>query len=256
MQAHGNARYSIESVDNALRILLLVQRRGQVRVTECAVALDVAPSTAHRLLTTMVRRGFLLQDRGSRGYRPGPALMEIAYANAGVGLLRRTARPVAEALAARVHETVNVAVLEEHGVRFVECVEGDQLVRVSSRTGVLLPAHATAAGKVLLAHLPPGELERRLGRLERLTSETITSRRDLREQLEEVAARGHAINRGESLEGLRAIAVPVRGSSPEPVAALAISVPMERGRVAALRRLLPHLMLAARALGEALPPNG
>src|SRR5947208_17058840 len=72
-------QYPIESVDNALRILLLLGERSELRLTEVAEFLGVASSTAHRLLAMLQYRGFIRQEARSKAYRPGTALTGVAF---------------------------------------------------------------------------------------------------------------------------------------------------------------------------------
>src|SRR3954451_25066337 len=149
------------SVDNALRLLQLVGERQALRVAEAADLLDVARSTAHRLLAALRRRGFVAQDRPNGAYRPGPALYEIGLAAVSRIDIRRVARPVLERLCETTQETVSLAVLEGTTVRFIDCAESPRSVRVGNRTGVVRPAHASAVGKAIMAGLSEEELDRR-----------------------------------------------------------------------------------------------
>jgi DNA-binding IclR family transcriptional regulator len=121
-------------------------------------------------------------------------------------------------------------VLEGPSVRFVDSVECDRPVRVSGRTGALLPVHATAGGKILLAAADPAAAQALLeAGLPRMTERTTTSTRILREELADIRRSGYALNLGESLDGLHAAAVPVTDAAGRAVAALAVSVPADRG---------------------------
>src|SRR3954451_16784447 len=149
------------SVDNALWLLQLIGERRAVRVAEAADLLGVARSTAHRLLTALRRRGFVMQDRPNGAYRPGPALYEIGLAAVSRIDIRRVARPVLEDVREQTQETVSLAVLEGTSIRFIDCAESPRSVRVGNRTGVVRPAHASAVGKAIMAGLSEEELDRR-----------------------------------------------------------------------------------------------
>lgn len=236
--------YLIESVHNALRILLLLRERPSLRVTDVSVELGVARSTAHRLLSTLAADGFVKQDRSSRRYRAGRVLVEIGLAAVGDLDVRRKAHPHIEALAEELGETVNLLVLEGAGTRFIDGVEGNRPVRVTTRTGYLLPAHATSGGKVLLAELRDREVRSLFpAGLPALTSHTISDFDRLEEELATVRRQGYALNVGESEVGLHAVAVPIRVGPGYAVAGLAVSTPAHRlgareipAMVAALRR--------------------
>jgi len=245
--------YAIESVDNALHILLMFQEKEVVRVTDCSNALGVARSTAHRLLVTLTNRGFVQQDRDSKGYRAGPALMNFSFGSANVRDIRESARPVMEELSGKLDETVNLFALETSGVRIIESVEGYRSVRVSATTGVLLPSHSTAGGKMLLAakNVDPSQYSASR-KLSKLTPQTITNVSELRAELDEIRFQGYATNIEQSLEGLSAIAVPVNRPSGEVIAALAISAPLARVDLAGLRRYLEPLRDASAKITKSM----
>lgn len=222
--------YLVASVDHALTLLAAFQDHPSLAVRESAELLGVAPSTAHRLLTTMQASGFVVQDPGTRRYRAGPALVAVALASLQRIDVGRVARPHLAALAAETRETVSLAVSEGATIRFIDSVEGTEVVRVSARTGVVVPAHTSAAGKVLLAGLGRDELIRLYPatRLQRHTPRTIGSRTLLLKELEEVGAAGYATSSEESAPGLAAVAVGVADGRGRVIAALTVSVPAER----------------------------
>jgi IclR family transcriptional regulator, acetate operon repressor len=228
-QASGRS-YLVSSVDHALRLLAAFRDHPSLAVRESAELLGVAPSTAHRLLTTMQASGFVVQDSATRRYSAGPALVAVALASLQRIDVGRVARPHLTALAAEIRETVSLGVAEGATVRFIDSVEGPEVVRVSSRTGVAVPAHSSAAGKVLLAGLGREELLRLYpaNRLQRRTSRTIGSRVLLFEELEEVRRLGYATSLEESAPGLAAVAVGIGDPRGRVIAALAVSVPSER----------------------------
>ncbi|MFE9693270.1 IclR family transcriptional regulator [Micromonospora sp. NPDC005806] len=245
--------YAIESVDKALRLILLMRDRGEVRVTDVSDELGVARSTAHRLLMTLVHHGFAMQDTASRSYRAGRALVEIGLAAVGELDVRRKARQHMERLAAELRETANLVVLEGAAVRFIDGVEADQALRVTSRTGALVPAHATSGGKMLLAELTDSELEALYPRgFSRITDRTLTDPAALREELADARRLGYAMNRGESEQGVHAVAVCVRDHAGRAVAALAISVPAPRADHSRLRGFVEPLCRAAEAISQDL----
>ena len=240
------------SVDNALRLLQLVGERQALRVAEAADLLDVARSTAHRLLAALRRRGFVVQDRPNGAYRPGPALYEIGLAAVSRIDIRRVARPVLERLCESTQETASLAVLEGTTVRFVDCAESPRSVRVGNRTGIVRQAHASAVGKAILASLSAAELDRRYPD-ETLppatTAAALTRTARLRAELEVIAAQGYALNWEESADGVCAVSVALRDTVGQPLAGLGIAAPTSRiGSPDALRAFLPALQEGADAV--------
>lgn len=133
-------QYPIESVDNVLRVLLLMGERQKLRLTDVSQYLGVASSTAHRLLAMLQFRGFVRQDTVTRSYVPGPGLDNLAF-----GVLRRLdvrnrARPVLERLNADLQETVHLGRLEGADVHFIDSIESSRALRVGSRLGRAMAA--------------------------------------------------------------------------------------------------------------------
>lgn len=244
MAIEGDAagpRHPVGAVDQALRLLLLLRSQPELRVSDVARALDVAPSTAHRHLSTLEHRGFVTQDRITRAYRPGPALIELGLSSTRAIDLRSVSEPHLRELSISLGETVNLMVLQDSSVRFVAGFEADQRVRTHVLTGTLLPAYATSGGKVLLAELPREELRRLYPQaLHRLTPHTRTFTQ-LLEELSLVSMQGYAVNRDESVEGLSAIAVPLRDRGGTAIAAVAMSAPSQRLPPEHVREIVVHL---------------
>jgi IclR family transcriptional regulator, acetate operon repressor len=233
--------YPLRSVDNALRLIVLLRERGSVRLAEVADALETSRSTAHRLLAMLEYHGFARQDAETRLYEPGPGVVD----------LRALARPSLERLCEEVGETVHLVGLRDASVVFLDSVETSHGLRVGSRVGVAMPAHCTAGGKALLAQLTREELERlHAGRkLERMTSRSLTSPSKLRAELELVRRRGYATNSGESENGVAAVAVAIPGRPGDRRAAITVSAPADR----LSERRVPEIARAAtRAAADAL----
>ena len=249
----------LTSVDNALWLLQLVAERQALRVSEAADLLGVARSTAHRLLSALRRRDFLMQDRPNGAYRPGPALHAIGMVAIRRLDIRRVAQPVLEQLRDKTQETASLAVIEGTMIRFVECYEGTSTVRIGSRAGVVRHAHASAVGKAILAALPDSELERRYPgeELPAPMPASITSRRELMRELTQIRRQGYALNWEESSDGVAAVAVALRDSSGMPLASISVSVPsMRLGSIAGIRALAPDVLYAAELIHEQLHVAG
>ena len=238
----------LRSVDNALRLLHLVGERQVLRVAEAADALGVARSTAHRLLTALRQRGFVLQDKPNGAYRPGPALNAIGLAVIGRIDIRRIARSVLEDLAESTQETVALCLLEGRSVRFIDCVESPRPVRVGDRTGQVMPAHCTAAGKAILARMSAGDLRRLFpdGELGRCTDASIATWDELRTELDTIRENGYAINLEEGENGISAVGTAVPDLHGTPLVAVAIVVPSGRLHDADTGHALAPLLLQAR----------
>ncbi|HEU4362245.1 MAG TPA: IclR family transcriptional regulator [Mycobacterium sp.] len=223
-------QYPIESVDNALKLLLLLGEQPELRLTEATRYLGVASSTAHRLLAMLAYRGFVRQDPVSKAYRPGPALTGVAFAIFGRLDIARVAAPVLRGVSERLGETTHLGMLDGASVRFVAAVEGPTAVRVASRLGRTMPAHCTSTGKVLLAQLSEPELNQLLPgeRLDGITGKSIATRTGLHQELSRIRARGYATNREESEEGVASVAVAVPTRAPGLRLAVNAAAPLHR----------------------------
>jgi DNA-binding IclR family transcriptional regulator len=246
--------YPIQSVDHALRLVDLFAERRRLTIGEIAKRLDVAPSTASRLVAMLQVHGYAVREDDSRAYVVGPKLRDIGLAAVRELDLRVQTRPYLEALSAETGETVQVGVLQGQTVVFLDCVEGTRLLRVSSRVGELLPAHSLSTGKVLLAELSPDEFRELYPRetLTRLTARTTTSRAELQRELAEVARRGYATAFSESEEAVSTVAVAVRDPIGRVRCALSIAAPGSRLTPKNVDKFAALLQRTARAVGAGL----
>ncbi len=244
--------YPLTSVDNALQLLVLLSRGSPLRVTEAARALNVAPSTAHRLLAMLEHRGFARHGSATRAYLPGETFAAVARDVLGEVDLARIAQPLLEELGRTYQESVLLGVLDaQQGVVFVAGRESEQALRVGGHFDRSFIAHATASGLVLLSRLSREELHARYPS-ERLTSPepgALARRSDLERELEAVRARRYAFVIDTNVSGVSAVAVPlvVEGKV---TAALTIIAPSSRFNRAKLRACVAPLQRAALRLGR------
>lgn len=194
---------------------------------EIAQMTGLPRTTVFELLATLTARKYLDREDSGR-YRLGVRVFQLGNVFADGMELHRVGQRVAESVAGICAETVNVGILDDTDVVYLCKVESTQAVRMVSRTGGRLPASCTAVGKALLAHLPAARLAQILeadGGLPRLTPNSITDPKLLREQLEAVRTTGFAYEAGESTPDVSCVAAPVRDHRGAVVAALSISVP-------------------------------
>ena len=232
--------YSIQSVDNALQLLLILRRDGVLRVSDSAAELDVARSTAHRLISMLRFHGFV-EQADDRTYRPGRAFAGLSEGMNLSAALAGIARPHLTKLTTRTRETSNIVIRVGGEIQFVDTVQGTQSLHVGSRVGVRLSARHTAVGKVLLADLP---FDKVVGLYPDLRSDG-PARAVLAKTLSGIRRRGFAVCFAESERGVGALAMALRGSDGSAVAAVATAAPTMRFRQAEILHHLP-------ALGEAV----
>jgi IclR family acetate operon transcriptional repressor len=216
-------------------------------IRELARRTGLSLATVHRIVVRLVEWGAL--ERVPGGVQPGLRLFELGQLVPARDDLREIALPFMGDLYAATHEVVSLAVLDGTDTVWLEQLSGRLAPPVPSRVGGRLPAHVTAAGKVLLA-FSPVTVETLCARgLERHGPGTITDPERLRAELTGVRERGIAVNREESRLGVLGVAAPVvRGRTI--VAALAIAV-ARRSR-SSPEAMTPAVRTAALSLGRAL----
>ena len=221
----------MRSVERAIAILDFLAEGGWQTGADVARELGVHRSTALRLLGTLERHGLVERDLRTAKYRLGRRLPQLASVVTGEFDLRYVARPVCEALAAALGETVTLDVLAGDVIVPIEQATASTSMVSVNWLGRRTPAHCTASGKVILAFGPPSLRQRLLAPpLERPTEKAITDRSELDRQLEAARDQGVARTYEELEVGLDAIAAPVFGADGEVVAALDVSGPSHRLR--------------------------
>jgi DNA-binding IclR family transcriptional regulator len=217
----------VKTAERTFEILELLYSRDGARVAEVSDELDVAASTVHRHLTTLERREYLVKEGDE--YHLGLRFLEFGEHARDRKHLYDLARVKVEKLAEETDERV-VFVVEEHGQAvYVHRATGNHAVKVNPGPGKRIPIHATASGKVILASMARESVEEIIDRrgLEPITDNTITDRKNVFEELDDIRDRGYAVIRLENARGVRALAVPVQPTE-WAVGALTISGPTER----------------------------
>jgi DNA-binding IclR family transcriptional regulator len=248
-------KYPIESVDNVLRLLLMVSQQRQVRVSEASTELGTAVSTAHRLLAMLAHHGFVVQDPDSKAYKAGHVLLRIGLSSVHNLDIRTLLRPFLEELRDETEETVHAAILQGNEVMFIDCAESPMALRVTSRVGTLMWAHCTSVGKAWLA-CESDDFLRGLypsPKLPAITPDSLTSRAALMTELAEVRRLGYAHNEGESEVGVGSVSAAVCDHSGKPVASISISVPLARMTAERWDLLAKAVQRTSRAIGSTLP---
>lgn len=229
----------VVALDRAAAILELLASGEGFLLAEVAERAMLPSSTAHRLLTTLHRRGLVGHELGTGLWTVGPGLFRIGSAYLRIRKLPEIARPIIRALLAEVGETVNVSMLDQEELLCVAQAESHAPVRAFFRLGRRLPIHGSAAGKAILA-AGAEQLRRRLlgaGPLERFTANTLCGRGALARHLAEIRARGWASDDEEHTPGMRCVSAAILNEAGEPIGAVSISAPavrMPAARVGAL----------------------
>lgn len=249
----------VQSLERAFDLLEALGDGGELGVTELANRTGLVPSTAHRLLHTLAKRGYVSQSTESGRYLLGYKAVEVASGlERRLERLRVVARPHLEGVQRETGETVNLVVLDADRVVYVDQVEGSRQVRMFTTVGTSVPAHTTGSGKAILANGPSEAVQALCaGRepLPKLTEHTLTSLRALEEDFERIRRRGYAVDNEEHEEGAGCVAVAVFDHTGRPTAAISVSGPSARvvgpnaERLGAL--LVEHAAQVSDALGFA-----
>jgi len=243
----------VQSVERALELLeALAEPQEAKGVSELARATGLPVATIHRLLATMVSRGYVRQDTGSHKYTLGSHLIRLGEAAARD--FAQFARPYLAELMEASGETANLAMLEDGQVAYVAQVPSrHHRVRMFTEVGRRVHPHTSGVGKVVLAFRPRAEVEALLARsgLPPRTPRTIVDRSRLLAELDVVARQGYAVDDGEEEIGVRCLAVPVFGVG-DSVAAVSISAPEGRLRRTDHERLLPEMLRISAAMTGSL----
>ena len=248
------SRRSVQSVDRALDLLeALAGADGEVSITALALRTKLHVSTVHRLLATLLRRGYVRQNPDTSRYYAGAKVATLAEGRSRYNELRLAARPLLQGLVEATRETANLSVLDDTMAVYIETAASPQVVRLFTVVGNRVPLHATGAGKALLASLPQPRREVLLDRIELRphTSKTLVDRAALARALDDARDRGYALDDEEYDEGVRCVAVAV-GPIGAPVAAISISGPASRMSKQRCVEFVPQMRRAATELNEML----
>lgn len=220
---------TIQSIERAAAILrLLSGRTRRLGVVELAGELELPKGTVHGLLRTLRHVGFVEQDPESGKYQLGAALLHMGSSYLDGNELRTRALNWSDGLAARTGESVRIGTLHEDQVLVVHHVFRPDESAQTLDVGTFLPAHATALGKVLLAHHPYVAANVTAAGLAGYTPATITDARRLESECAEVRRRGWSAEAGELLPGRASCAAPIGDRREVTVGAIGIAGPVAR----------------------------
>jgi IclR family acetate operon transcriptional repressor len=244
-------RQSVQSVERTLDLLeALAAAQGEISITNLAQRTGLHVSTVHRLLATLVHRGYVRQNRESSRYYLGSKLALLGEGAPRYTEMRLQAQTALAALTDLIDETSNLVVLEDTAAVYIDQVQCKQVVRLFTAIGNRVPLQCTAAGKVLLSHLPADARDRIVERLDfrSYTPRTIASRSALLSALETARRNGYALDEEEYQTGVRCVAVPVFGTDGQAIAAISVSAPAHRLPRPRAAEILPAMKRAAAAV--------
>ena len=229
------AREQVSSILRALQILeCFTDQETEWTLKALVDRLGLPTTTVFRQVSTLTDRQYLTQDPVRKSYQVGPRLVQLASAILSQSDLRRLARPELERLSDTLQETINLSILLEYDIFYLDKVETRRSVVCNTRIGSRAPAYATSSGKVMLSAMDDAALDRFCQWMEQrahsLTTHTITDPARLRAELIQARHTGYAMDDGEIEEGLICFAAPICDMDRKVIAAVSVSGPEYRMR--------------------------
>ncbi len=227
-----NARSNVQSVDRVFDIIeeLSCFSRG-MHLSDLAAKLNLHTSTVHRLLNTLVQRGYVHKDSSTGKYRLTMRLFEIGSRVIGDSNIVSLAKPMLDHLADITGEAIHLVIPQEDEVVYLyKSDAASSMVRMGSSVGLHNPMYCTGVGKALLACRSDEEIRTLWNRTKfvKYTKNTITGYEQMLHELEQIRKRGYSIDDEEHEVGIRCIATVVKDIRDIPVAAISISAPVNR----------------------------
>ncbi|MBT6096353.1 MAG: IclR family transcriptional regulator [Rhodospirillaceae bacterium] len=226
---------------------VLLESTHPESLADISAKLDLPRQTVHRVVRQLEELDLVRRDFARDHYYVGSRMISLS-----INALQSAARlapihSVLKQLVADIGETCNIGVLERDEIVYIDRVECDWPLRLQLSAGSRVPKHATAIGKLLLAHLPSRTRKRILeaAPLASLTDNTITDPARLEEELKRIRRDGFASDGEENLAGLIGLAVPIHDGDGRVIAGLALHAPAARMSLEAAEEELPQLRSAA-----------
>jgi IclR family acetate operon transcriptional repressor len=245
--------YFLGSLHKGLQLIDCFARQETWSLAELATELGQTKPTVFRILHTIEAFGYLQKDPQTGRYSLAMRFHTLGSAAVQHEQLRWQALPPLQDLARDTGETVHVGILYDGEAICVQAVDGTRLVRMHAFVGKRTPAHASALGKVLLAHLPDAEIDHFAARaLARFTPRTITRPAALRKALHQIRTQGWALDDEEMETGLRCLGAPITDHAGRPCASVAISAPAGRMDPRRIAQLTPLVKATAARISHML----
>lgn len=241
------------TVGKALEVLDQIAAFGRpVRFSELLDASPFPKATLYRFVQTLTNQGMLAYDADRQTYAPGLRLVRLAHAAWTQSSLAPVARPMIDALSARLGETVHLAQLDHGHVLYVDKRNAADPIEMFSQAGRVGPAYCTGVGKAMLAYLDKDLLADVLAMqsFHRFTRKTLTTQAALRDELAIIRQRGHAYDDEEHELGIICIAMPILSGSGRVLGALSVTTSTERNTLDGLARHAPELRQTAEAIAR------
>ncbi len=222
--------YWVPMVGHAFKVLEAFYDAGmEISLQEISSRAGVSKTSALRILFTLHQLGYVDRNEETGKYQLGFKVVELARETLGRTLVQIT-RPYMQQLHVNFNETVNLAVLRNHEIVYVQVIESGRPFRMVTELGSRAPIHATALGKAIVAFLPENDLQLALKsvKFQVWTPRTISTIQHFRRELQKVHKRGYGVDNEEHERGAFCIASPVVNNKGHAIAAVSITGPTHR----------------------------
>lgn len=243
------------TVKRVLSILsTIVASESPLSPTDIAEILQIPKASAHRLCATLEEQGYLEASLNGRGLQAGNHLHKLALDVLASAPLQVQRRAILKGLSEQIGETCNIAIPDGLEMIYFDRAETHWPVRVNLQVGSRVPAYATAGGKMYLSTLKPCSLDTIIDNthLSQHTSNTMVDKQALISELRLTAQRGYALDNEEYIDGMVALAVPVKNAAGRLYATLSFHAPCMRVPFSAVSDFLPQLKVASQQLSRLL----
>ena len=247
---------SDKTIPTNLRLLLLLEEIARVGVpmtpTAANEVLGLPKPTVHRLFQRLEDEGFLQRDIDGRSYSVGHRMRKLSVNVLSSSRVRTVRLAVLNSVAEQIGETCNIATPDRDAMVYLDRVETTWPLRIQLPVGTLVPFHSTASGKMYLSSLAPRLLSKYLSAavLEAHTAHTLTTSKALQVEIEQVREKGYATDNEEFMDGMVAIAVPIRDDHGRLMSTLSVHAPTQRITIADLEGHLDLLNKSAKDMSE------
>jgi DNA-binding IclR family transcriptional regulator len=221
----------VQSVDRTLTILeVLSDYNDGLSITEISSLVNLHKSTVHRLLSTLIYKGYVEQEIETSRYKISFKLFELGSKKVHKLDLLEISRPYTKMLMKSVNEVVHLVIREETDIVYIDKVEANNTISMASRIGKRNPMFCTATGKAILAFLPEDEVLRvwNNSNIVKLTKNTNTDFIIFKKELQKIRNYGYAIDDEENEIGVRCVGAPIFNMCGDVVAAISVSGPVTR----------------------------
>ena len=221
----------ISTIAKGMKVLsFIADSKTPAGITHLSKTLYLSIGAVQRVTFTLSRLGYLRKATDGQGYMLGPKAWALGLVIVSEINLKNVAHPYLIDLSNKVGEIVNLGILEETEMLYLDSIKTNHILSLNRNIGARLPAYSTSLGKAIVAFLPEPEIKEFLNKLNMkpFTRNTITNKKKFLKELRNIRNKGFSINNAENDNGVRSVAAPVRDRSGLVVASVNISMPSIR----------------------------